>query len=521
MRGDPLTTETSIYEYAKQGLAHGAERTAIWFYGRSLSYGELFEKIDNAADHLYALGVRQGSVVTIHLPNCPQAVMAIYAVAKLGGICNMVNSKASEEDLKAILQKTGSKYCVTYRQPHQIPFTIFVDVASCMEAPYRDVYRSKFDGSSPGQSFAELEAPGMKGVFPKAETLAGTCALYLHSSGTTGEPKTVMLSHSALNHCVENTAEYFEYNDVSLSALPLFHVFGLTMDAHRSVSLGGTMVQLATWDSDLAVSFIKSRRVTAMLGVPSMYHSLLSNPAFRGPEVSQMARCYVGGDTVDTRLVRDFDARIGHGHCLFPGYGLTEATINCVNRPAHYKEGSIGYPMVNTELGVLDHFAHVSRQGTGELVISSRTVMLGYLRDEDATGETMFESEGRTWTRTGDQVLIDEDGFVFFQERLKTIIVHNGNNIYPREIEEVLHAIPCVADVCVVGAFDETIQTERILAAVVLKEGQAAEAANTLLHEICGQKLPKHMRPSEFRFFQSLPVTSVGKTDRNAVKKLL
>ena len=156
-----MTTETSIYEYAKQGLQYGADRTAIWFYGRSISYGELFEKIDNVADHLYELGVREGTVVTIHLPNCPQAVMAIYAVAKLGGICNMVHALTPSIALKENINETKGEFLLTYKSDCLIDDkSVFVDVSRYMGLVYRLGYKAKNRENPPKGyiSFSALES---------------------------------------------------------------------------------------------------------------------------------------------------------------------------------------------------------------------------------------------------------------------------------------------------------------------------------------------------------------------------
>lgn len=492
-----MTTQTSIYEYAKQGLVLSADKPAIWFCGRGITYRELFKRIDNAADHLYALGVREGTAVTIHLPNCPETVVSIYAVAKLGGICNMVHPLTPESVLREIMTFTESEFLLSH-----MPFS--GEKAITLE------------------NFSVLEEPfGKQANAPEQSALAMKCAFYLHSSGTTGKPKTIMLSHSAINHCVKNTAEFFDDWDVTLAALPLSHIFGLTMDMHRNISLGSEMVQMAKWDAAGAVHLIQKHRVSAMLVVPKMCYALLNEPGFRGEGISQLRHCYVGGDNVEPQLIKAFDERVGHGHCLFPGFGLSEATINCVNRPSHYKVGSVGYPMSDTEIGVLDAEEKLKSHGEGELVISSQTLMMGYLNDREATNQALLEINDKRWVRTGDRVRIDEDGFLFFKDRIKNVIIHNGYNIYPGEIENLLRTLACVDTSCAVGVYNSETHTEDVLAVIVLHDGVEPKEAERQIRKACVDGLPKYAIPKYLRFTDALPFTAAGKVDRAKAKEFL
>ena len=492
-----MTCETSIYEFAKSGLEKSSSKIAIWFEGKSITYFELFKKIDTIARHFFALGVRPGSVVTLHLPNCPQTVMAIYAIAQLGGICNLVHPLTPEPLLRENMADTESEIVISH-----LPMTgKCVLTMDCLSAYEKD-------------SKKKIEIPNQA-------SLAERCAFYLHSSGTTGKPKTVMLSHNAINQCVRNTSEFFSNEDVTLSALPISHIFGLTMDMHRSISMGSKLIQMSRWNSSDAVHLIRKHHVSAILAVPKMCYSLLSESSFSGPEVSQLKHCYVGGDTVDPQLIRDFDERVGQGHVLFPGFGMTETTINCVNRPEHYKAGSIGYPMRDTEIAVLGEDNELHPNGEGELVISSKTLMMGYLHDNVATENAMLRIEGKCWVRSGDLVCIDEAGFLFYKERLKNVIVHNGHKINPGDVEHEILKVAAVDTVCVVGVMNEHSHTEDVVAAVVLKCGTKKETAEYEIMDACANHLPKYSVPKYIRFCEALPVTTVGKLDRNRVKEFL
>ena len=524
-----MKPETSIYEFAKQGLALSANKTAIWFYSKSITYKELFRKIDNVADNLYALGVRQGTVVTIHLPNCPQAVMAVYAVAKLGGICSMVHALTPPEGLRENMGFTKSDFLITHRLDCGcgIKNVVYVDISHHMGLAARVGCRIKNKGRAHQNvlKFERMEDRCLQKV-PTLEQvkLATECVVYLHSSGSTGKPKTILLSHSALNHCVANTADFFEKGDmkeqVSLGVLPLFHGFGLAMDVHRNISFGSQLVLLPRWNAKTAVKLIKRHKVTLMVGVPTMYYALLNEPEFNGRRIIQLSKCYVGGDNVKPELIQAFDQRVGQKRCMFTGFGLTEATTtNCVNTYLHDKKHSCGYPVRNTLIAVEDEAGVPSRFGEGELVISSKTLMMGYLDDQEETERVLFQAEGRTWVRTGDHVIIDEDGFLFFKSRLKNIIIHNGYNIYPEQIEEVIRKVYGVEQVCVIGVVDERLQTQNIRAVVVLTPDVLPETMEVSIREECLRMLPRYAVPQQILFVQNLPQNAMGKIDRKALSR--
>lgn len=524
-----MITDTSIYQYAKQNQSTKIRRIALRYYGNAVSFGDLFLNIDNFADHLYALGVGQGTVVTLHLPNCPQAVIALYAVAKLGGICNMVHALTPPDALRDNLRLTRSSLLITHREDcaRLDDRALLVDLSHYMGAVTKTLYRAKTGKiHSDAMRFEELLRPcAEKARIPVQDSLANECAVYLHSSGSTGKPKTILLSHSALNNCVDNTEEFFEHGDmqlqVSLGVLPSFHGFGLAMDVHRNVTFGSCLVMLLRWNAKTAVKLIKKHGVTLMVGVPTMYHALLQEPGFRGKRIRQLSQCYVGGDNVAPSLAEAFDARVGRNHCLLPGFGLTEATTcNCVNTFAHYKPGSAGYPVRNTTIAVDVEGEGLRSTGTGELVISSKTLMMGYLHDPAATEATLFEQDGRRWVRTGDCVQIDEEGFLFFKNRVKDIIIHNGYNVYPIQVEDVIRRVPGVAAVCVVGVPDPILHTQDVKAVLVLEEQAQPQLVQAAVKEECLRLLPRYACPKRIVITDDLPRNAMGKIDRKGLVDL-
>lgn len=510
-----MTPETSIYEFAKQGLERFPEKAALWFYGRLVSFRELFCRVNHMAQWLSSRGVRKGTVVTIHLPNCPQLVTVIYAVAKIGGICNMVHAQTPPQGVQEIMAFAQSDLLFTHLTECALiaENTVVVSVLPGKPQVTEASCRPLLDLTD---AFLQ-EAPESEDI-PSQKRLAEECVVYLHSSGSTGKPKTIMLSHKALNHCVDNTADFFEDDAssyVSLGVLPAFHGFGLAMDVHRNLRFGSTLVQMLRWDTDLAVQLIKKLKVSLMVGVPTMYYALLNHPEFCGEGIAHMKKCYVGGDNVKPELITAFDNRIDGKHHMFVGYGLTEATTtDCVNTYRHYKAGSSGYPTRGTTVAVIDAKGAVSYKGEGELIISSATLMIGYLRDVEATEKTIFFADGKRWTRTGDLVTIDDDGFVFFQDRVKNIIIHNGYNIYPAQVEEIVRMVPGVTDACVIGTDVPELHTQNVCAIVVpMAEGEQESLAEKIRAK-CLEMLPRYSVPKKILFTSELPLNAMGKIDR-------
>lgn len=529
-----MTPDTSIYEYARQGLSMSRENPALWFYGKGMTYGELFRRIDHAADHLAALGVRRGTVVTIHLPNCPQAVMAVYAVAKLGGVCNMVHPQVPLEGLRENMAFTGSQILITgdrFSQCGEADFAeklIFVSLAAHMGAGYGLAYRLKNGVKWPERavSFEKLEQPApVIAQVPEQSELAGECAVFLHSSGTTGSPKTVMHCHRALNCWVENAKRFFQgrslCGETVLAALPLFHGSGLVMNVHQLLCGGGQLVLMARWSSREAVRLIKRRRITILTGVPALFQSLLSEPGFSGHRIRQIGDCFVSGDHVGDELKRDFDARVDGKRHLFEGYGMTETVTACFsNGREHDRLSSSGYPLENCEIAVLSEDGVCRRTGAGELLVSSNTMMMGYWKDPEGTEAAFFPWEGRRWLRTGDCGSIDEDGYVYFQERLKNTIIHNGYNIFPRQVEDAIRTLAEVREVCVVGVTDGVRRTQTVRACVVLCEGTEPKQAEGHILSACERVLPRYAVPKQFRYLRELPRNRMAKIDRKALEEL-
>ena len=522
-----MTTECGIYEYAKHGLELSADKTALWFYGKSITYRTLFEKIDNVADNLYALGVREGTVVTIHLPNCPQAVMAIYAVAKLGGICNMVHAQTPAAALRENLIFTESDFLITYLADCTdiAKTTLYVDISHHMGIIYRTGYRLKSKSPRPKNilSFESIErACPHKAIVPEQKTLAEKCVAYFNSSGTTGKPKTVMHCHKAINNWVANALEFVRRDsmrdDRRLGVLPMFHGSGVALDMHWIISGGGALIHMATWDANQAVKFIEKLRVTSLTGVPKMYHDLLRNKEFSGKSIRY---CYVSGDNVGESLKIEFNKRVNQEPCIYEGYGMTETVTACFSC-GEFKENisASGYPLSHCEVAVINKNNVVSPIGEGELIVSANTMMMGYFKDEETTHSVFTVTNGKRWFRTGDYGRIDGDGYIYFIERIKNVIIHNGYNVFPLELEAVTQSLPDVEESCIVGITDRGSGTQQVRAYIVIAPGVDPGLVEKKLKDVWMKKLPRYAIPQQIRFMSKLPRNSMAKIDRKVLEQI-
>lgn len=529
-----MTSSTNIYEYAKQGLMLAADRPAIWFYGKSLTYRKLFIYIDNVADHLAALGVGRGTVVTIHLPNCPQAVMAIYAVAKLGGICDMVHPLLPAVPLQKHMEFTESSVLVSGEhlfEPELIHDRklIWVDISVHMGIVERIAYRLKNQCHRPRNAipFESFEEDMKQKSCIHNSVSAEFPALYLQSSGTTGKAKVVVHSHRSVNNWAEAVGGYFAGIDTSkqicLSAVPLFHGIGFAQDMHWIMSRGGQQILMARWDSAMATQLIARHRVTTMAGVPAMYRSLIKEPSFTSRIAATLQECFVGGEHADERLKEEFDSYFDGQPHLMEAYGMTEILVALsVTNCHHYLRDATGQPLPGRIAAVLEEqIGEATLVGTGELLACSDSLMLGYLKDPAATKDALLNWEGKTWLRTGDLGAVTAEQYVYFTGRKKSIIIHNGYNVIPTEVEDVIRSEPSVQEVAVLGVWDEEQRTQQITAFIVLENKEKLKNVQDTILARCRRELPRYAIPRVLHVVSELPRNQMGKIDIRRLEELL
>ena len=513
----------SMLDFIKQQYLQRKNAAFLEFYGKKISFDDFFSYVDDCAENFARFGVGKGDVVTLALPKCPQFVIAVYALSKVGAICSLLSPLSSKNSIEKTLTKTGSKIVIiSTLTPYDFDDvgakTIRVHFNYFMPFIKKAVLEIKKHYSS-GFAFENLLAKTYEPFVLKNIPDCNAPAFYLHSGGTTGEPKTVILSQKAVNYCALTITENIRDNGikegddiVAAYILPVFYGYGLGV-LHTQLYNGYSHVIRAKFKpEDLAKDFSK-QNVNLMFGVPVMYAKMLKTGLWNSQKVKNLRLCYIGGEKLSEELLGDFNKAFPNAS-LVEGYGMTEAVtafVACSKN--NYKLNSCGKvgSFVKVE-AFSENGELLSRGKEGELCVRSGALMNGYL---DGDNSVLFDFEGEKWLKTGDFGRVDEDGFIFLVQRIKNIIKRKGINIFPSQVEVCVSELPFVEKVKVFGYKDKT-SIERIVCAVVLKD--APENAINVIKEHVKENISILSTPEYVMIVDEFPMTNVGKVD---AKKLL
>jgi len=506
--------QTSVGALVREAARRFGSKTALVFEDERWTFSRLDEASSKVAARLRALGLGTGDTVALYSPNCPEWLIAYYAVMKLGGIVNPLNLMLTPEEaayamndcgavavfgsgdriagLAPVQDQTGLRHCVAYGGP----------------APEGAL---DFSGLLEGAP-ADFDAYPVPGI-----PLDGICTV-AYTSGTTGHPKGAVLSHRSIlmNTAMTATMHLRTSADTVVSALPLSHVYGnIVMNA--AIAHGMTLVLHKVFDMQRVLASIQAERATMLEGVPTMYMYLLDHPKLGEYDLSSLTRCTVGGQTMPEAKMRQVEAAFG---CpLIELWGMTElgglGTTHSAYGPARL--GSIGVPMPHLEarIAATDGSNRVLLAGeVGELQIRGPVTMREYLGRPDATAQTM-EADG--WLHTGDLARQDQEGFLYVVDRLKDMVITGGFNIYPAELERVIAEHPDVAMVAV-GSIPDEAKGELAKAYVVPRQGVALDLDALEAH--CRSRLAAYKVPRAWQVVADLPKTSSGKILRRKLREL-
>jgi long-chain acyl-CoA synthetase len=469
--------------------------------GHILTYAALDAAATRCAGMLADRGVAEGDRVALIMPNVAYFPIAYYAILRLGAIVVPMNPLLKAGEVAYTWGDAGVKVAVV--------FALFAEEA----AKAADVTGTEVLVVAPGefeQALSETE-PHQGGVTDRA---GGETAVILYTSGTTGAPKGAELTHDNLGSNVRTdlaTLMPLAPGDVVFGGLPLFHSFGQTCGLNAAIAAGACLTLLPKFDGEEALRIVAEDRVTVFLGVPTMYVALL---AVRDPgrfDTSRLRLAASGGASLPVEVLSEVQRRFGFQ--LLEGYGLSEtspiASFNHPDRPA--KPGSVGIPIAGVEFQLWGpDDTEVGEGEVGEIVIRGENVMKGYWNNPDATAEAMRGG----WFHSGDLATRDADGFYFIVDRKKDMIIRNGLNVYPREVEEVLYTHPAVAEAAVFGVPD-AVHGEEVACLVTLKEGAQAteqEIRDYVADQIAAYKFPRIVR------FGALPKGPTGKILKREIK---
>ena len=495
-----MTMPSNIARWVPDRAAADPGRPALKQGETVLSYGDLDDASARFATVLADHGVRAGDRVAMTMPNVTYFPVVYYAILRLGAIVVPLNPLLKAGEIAYAWTDAGAKVAVV--------FALFAEEAArAAEGTGTDVIVV-----TPGELEAQLA--GTTAYPDVVERAAEDTAVILYTSGTTGQPKGAELTHANLASNVATTIETLlpmGPGDVVFGGLPLFHSFGQTVGLNAAMAGGACLTLLPKFDGAEALAIVDRDQVTVFLGVPTMYMALLAVPDRERFDTSSLRTAASGGASLPVEVLRGVEEAFGF--TLLEGYGLSEtspvASFNHPDRPT--KPGSVGTPLRGVEFGLRDeHDAEVGEGEIGEIVIRGENVMKGYWNRPDATAEAMRGG----WFHTGDLATRDADGFYFIVDRVKDMIIRNGFNVYPREIEEVLYAHPAVAEAAVFGVPDAA-HGEEIAALVTLKAG--AEATEDELQDWVKERIAVYKYPRIVRF-GVLPKGPTGKILKREIK---
>jgi long-chain acyl-CoA synthetase len=524
----PLTT------FLKKSSERYPDFPAMIFYGKGVTFRELEEMTDRFAAGLSRMGVKKGDRVAIMLPNIPQCVIAFYGALKVGAVLVMTNPLYVERELEFQLNDSGAETLITLdlfhpmaqkvRPKSPLKRIVITRVNAYLPTVLKLLYPIKaklkkewvpIEFSPPFHRFSDVAEEDPAGFSPSPSSY-DEVALLQYTGGTTGTPKGVMLSQRNL---VANTIQAGTWigvrqgEDRVMSVLPFFHAYGLTACLNVSVAFSATMVLLPRFVTKDVLTAVHRYRPTIFPGVQAMYVAINNFPDVKKFDLSSIRACISGAGPLHVEVQEKFESLTGGK--VVEGYGLTEASPVTHANPINgkRKKGSIGLPFPDTDAKIVDPETGVKELPvgeSGELLVRGPQVMKGYWQRLDET-EAVLQNG---WLRTGDMARMDEEGYFYIVDRKKDMIKTRGENVYPREVEEVLYRHPKIKEAVVVGLPD-AYAGEAIKAYLVLKDGESATAEEVIA--FCKTDLAKFKIPQIVEFRTELPKTLIGKVLRRVL----
>lgn len=513
------------------------KRAATFFYGARMDYEELDELVSNFAGAIQAIGLGYGERVILMMPNCPQFVIAYYGAIRAGCTAVLLNPLMSIYELNALIKDceanslvtldalmdkvssavsgTGLKQIIVTSLSSYVPVWLSLPMWLKMRSKGRVELPSSVSVHSFEQLIRKRSIPSRHDINPREDV-----AVFQYTGGTTGLPKAAMLTHFNLvanaNQCSSWTTELRDGEEIFICVLPFFHSYGMTACLNFGILKGATLILAPRFDVAETTKLISRYHVTVFIGVPSMYGAV-SYHAQRGKiDIASIKACISGGAPLPVQVASEFE-RVTGGK-LVEGYGLTEASPVTHINPiwgGEARAGSIGLPVPDTECRVVDLETGtrcVTIGEVGELIIRGPQVMRGYWNRPDETAQTLRNG----WLYTGDIAKMDSDGYFYIVDRKKDLIIVEGFNVYPREVEEVLYSYPKVKEAAVVGE-KHPMRGEIVKAYVVLREGQ--EASEIEIIEFCRERLSPYKVPRAVEFVSELPKSAIGKVLRRRLRE--
>ncbi len=531
--------DISIVQLIERTAEKYPDLAAYEFFGSRMTFAGFIAEVHQCAKALKTLGIQEDDRVTVCLPNVPQAIIMFYAINMIGAISNMIHPLSSEGEIRFYLRDSNSVAAITL----DAFYGKFENVLKETNVKYliTTSIKDKLNGLK-SIGFALTKGRKIKPVPPvegvlhwngfldggekfgleyKALRKGHDPAVILYSGGTTGTTKGILLTNLNFNALAMQTTamgDCLSPGDSMLSIMPVFHGFGLGIGIHTMLFNACKCILIPSFSARSFGTMLKKNQPNFIAGVPTLYEAMLKSEKMRNVDLGCLKGVFSGGDTLSVELKKKVDKYLKEHKAnvqIREGYGTTESvTASCLTPKNYYREGSIGLPFP-------DIFYKIVKPNTqeelpfgteGEICISGPTVMLGYVGNPKETSHALqFHPDGLTWLHTGDLGYIDEDGFVYFKQRLKRMIISSGYSIYPSQLENVIDSHPDVLMSTVIGV-DDPYKKQKVKAFIVLKpKVLPTDKVKDSIRAHCEKNIVKYAMPYEFEFRESLPKTLVGK----------
>jgi len=538
--------DCSMVDMVIQSAEKWPDNIAYTYYGHKVTYKNFVKKIEKTARALKNYGVKEGDRVTICMPNTPEGIAMVYAVNMVGAICNMVHPLSSEKELEYYIKVAESKYVLVIdavfdkiyrlRDTASLERIIVVRPSDGLgflkKKLYNTLHVKKVRLPSNDSRVVLWEDFIANSYFYQGnyyeERNGNDPAVILYSGGTTGAPKGVLLSNANFNtlgiQCTTVIKQAVPGATV-LSILPIFHGFGLGVCIHTPLCKGMGCILIPAFSHKQFADIIKKNEPNFICGVPTLYEALINTKL--GPrDLASVTSVICGGDALNQTLrdkINNYLKAHGSDAKIRVGYGLTEATgATCLSPENAFADGIIGAPFPDIDFKIIknDTFKELPAGEEGEICISGPLVMMGYLNDDAENAQSLrVHDDGKIWLHTGDLGYLGEDGFIYFAQRLKRMIISSGYNIYPTHLESIINSHEGVLTSTVIG-IDHHYKGQVPKAFIVLKPGyKAGKKIEREIRELLERNVPIYALPAAYEFRDKLPTTKIGKVAFRELEK--
>ena len=531
----------SMYDYVKESAIKNEKRTAYTYYGLGVSYRGFLRRVDRIAAALTQFNIVENECVTICMPNTPESIALIYAINKIGAIANIIHPLSSTKDIKRALDETNSGvlFCSDSSMQNardiKVKHFILVPNSTSLIKFKKMIYNIKESGNlklgknmiswSDFISYKTLDDPYKK-------RKANDPAAIIYSGGTTGKPKGIILSNLNFNAMAlqtMNVCDGLNPGSSVLAALPIFHVFGLALCIHTALVCGMTAILVPKINTKKINSELKKYKPNIYPAVPSLLTMSLKGADPGSSGLKDIKTVVVGGDYLSPQTKAEFEKFLkdhGSNGVVKVGYGLSEASGFCCStapiEEKYVQNGTLGVPNPDILVKAFEPNSDIEKSynDVGEICVTGPTIFMGYINEDKETKNTLVKhTDGKIWLHTGDLGYIDKNGFVYYTSRLKRMIISNGYNIYPIELEEIIKKCKYVED-CTVVAVPHKIKSQTPKAVIVLKKDvEDTLAVRSKIRKYCMDNIARYAIPTEFEYRKDIPKTAIGKVAYRDLQK--